>query len=147
MIRITKSILRMWKERKTTKNPSNVNNITTTTLLFCATIALQVHHKVFNQIKYRFRLKLLMRYEVLNNFAHSCIFYRPESKNLSWSANDHCDVTTTWKFANKFYVKVALLGWNFIELALTVHDLLLYLCFLRFWTVGKLIIYRPAHNF
>ena len=147
MIRITKSILRMWKERKKKKNNPNVNNITTTTLLFCAIIALQGHHKVFNQIKYKFRLKLIMCYKFSNNFAHSCIFYRSESKNLSWSANYHCDVTTTWKFANKFYVKVALLGWNFIELARTVHDLLLYLCFLRFWIVGKLIIYRPAHNF
>ena len=80
-------------------------------------------------------------------FYYSNKFYRPKSEIVFWSVNYHCDITTTWKFVNTFHLRLTLLGWKFIELAFTVHDLLHFFCFSRFWTVGKSIIYRPTNNF
>ena len=53
----------------------------------------------------------------------------------------------TWNFTNKFHLNKILLRPTFIEIALSVNDLLHFLCFSQFQTEDRLIIYRRAHNF
>ena len=52
----------------------------------------------------------------------------------------------TWNFTNTFHLNKILLRPTFIEIALSVNDLLHFLCFSQLQPEDKLIIYRPAHN-
>ena len=69
-----------------------------------------------------------------------------ESQILFWSVNYSSDDIMTWNFTNKFHLNKILLRTTFIEIALSVNDLLHFICFSLFQTEDKLIIYRPASN-
>ena len=77
---------------------------------------------------------------------NSQTFCRMESQILFWSVNYSSDDIMTWNFTNKFHLNKILLRPTFIEITLSVNDLLHFICFSLFQTEDKLIIYRPAKN-